>query len=84
MGGLPRDAPATKRPTTTDGPTLLATLLPYTPPCKVAWRTRKSVAFTNMNNGSRWAAENVQFLVVSRCRSAVAGLVLFVIGHSLS
>jgi hypothetical protein len=42
------------------------------------------MAFMHMDNGSCWAAENVQFLVVSRCRSAVAGLVLFLVGHSPS
>jgi hypothetical protein len=65
-------------------PRLLTALPPYTPPRKAARRTRKPVAFANMDNGSRRAAEDVQFLVVSRCRCAVAGLVLFVVGHSTS
>ena len=62
----------------------LAALPPYPPPRKSTWCTRKAVAFMHVDNGSRWVAENVQFLVVSRCRSAVAGLVLFLIGHSPS
>jgi hypothetical protein len=63
---------------------LLTALLPYPSPREAARRTRKPVTFTNMDNNSRRGAENVQFRVVSRHRSTIARLVLFVIGHSLS
>ena len=37
----------------------------------------------NMDNGSRVGPKNVQFLVVSRRRRTIAGLVfLLVVGHS--
>ena len=66
-----------------DWPVLLTPLPPYPSPREVARCTWKPVAFTNMDNGSRWAAENVQFLVMSRRRSTIAGLVLFLVGHLL-
>jgi hypothetical protein len=81
--GFPVTPEHTKRPKTTDGPTLLTTLTPNPPPRKAARRTRKPVTFANLDYGSRRAAEDVQFLVVSRCGCAVAGLVLFVVGHLL-
>jgi hypothetical protein len=60
----------------------LTAFLPYPPPRKAARRTRKSVAFMNMDNGPRWGAKNVQFFVVSRRRRTIAGLVFLLIGHS--
>jgi hypothetical protein len=66
-----------------DWPIPLTPLPPYSPPCKAARCTRQRVAFVNMDNGPYRAAENVQFLVMSRRRSTIAGLVLFLVGHLL-
>ena len=52
------------------------------PPRKVTRRTRKSVAFMNMDNCPRWGAKNVQFFVMSCRRRTIAGLVFLLIGHS--
>ena len=66
-------------------PLQLATLLRYPPPPKATRRTRKPVAFTNMDNRPCGGAEHVQFFVVAGCRSGVSGPVLFpLVGHSLS
>ena len=43
----------------------------------------KLIARLNVDNGPCRAAEDIQLLVVSRCRSAVAGSVLIFIGHCL-
>ena len=47
----------------------LTVLAPYPPPRKAARCRWKPVAFTNMDNCSRWGAEDVQFFVVSRSTS---------------
>ena len=62
----------------------LTALPPYSPPRKAARCIWKRLAFRYVHNLTGVVAEDVQFLVVSRCGCAVAGLVLFLIGHSLS
>ena len=62
----------------------LTVLAPYPPSCKYARPARQPVTFANMDNCSRWVSDDVEFLVVRRCRSAVSRLVLFlVVGHLL-
>ena len=61
-------------------PTLLR-LPPYPSPRKAPRCSRQRVTFTDMDNGARLGAEDVQFLIVRRCRRAVAGLVLFLVRH---
>jgi hypothetical protein len=62
----------------------LTVLAPYPPPCEAARRRWKPAAFTNMDNCSRWGAEDVQLLVMRGNGCTVAGLVFFVVGHSPS
>jgi hypothetical protein len=61
----------------------LTGILPYPLPRKITRCRWKLIARLNVDNGPCRAAEDVQLLVVSRCRGAVAGLVLIFIEHCL-